>query len=285
VPNSVTVVTQAGKQVQPVMADRVSIEQVLMNLAVNSRDAMETGGRIEIETFGAVLDDAFCRSNGWARRGRYSAIRFSDTGTGMSPEVQRHMFEPFFTTKDVGKGTGLGLSTTYGIVKRHDGLIRVESATGKGTTFWIYLPVMGQDRMEVDAPSDAAPSGGTETVLVAQDDPMVRELLASALRKSGYAVLMASDGEEAFRLFAKSPESIQLVILDMTLRKLNGIECYTKMREGQPGLRALFSSGWFSELEQRALASYGQPFLYRPYSSSQLLRAVRNALDRPLSGR
>ncbi|HWP34687.1 MAG TPA: response regulator [Thermodesulfobacteriota bacterium] len=272
----------------PVYVDPVQIEQVLMNLCVNSRDAMPEGGRLLIEIRRVRLDDTFCRAHPWARPGDYVQLSVTDTGVGMDQETLQRIFEPFFTTKPAGKGTGLGLAMVYGIVKQHDGLIHVYSEPGRGTTFKIYFKALpGGAEATAPAPRPAvAPQGGHETVLVAEDDDSVRRLVVRVLEEQGYRVLEAADGEEAVRLFEVAPEPIDLVVLDAVMPKKGGRELYEALCRRSPAPRFLFMSGYSTNaVQERFILDEGLHFLHKPFSPAELARRVRQVLDeRPTRG-
>jgi len=263
-----------------VRVDPTQFQQVVMNLAANARDAMPAGGRLTIRTQNVQFDEAFCSSNPWAQPGAYVAVSLADTGVGISQETFRHLFEPFFTTKGVGKGTGLGLSVVYGIVKQHGGLIDVTSEPGRGTTFHLYFKA-------VSAPADA-PSlsplgepgrGGGETVLVAEDEEAVRELLVEILRSQGYTVIATGDGEEALREFELHRGEIALVILDVVMPKIGGRQVYETLRRREPGLKFLFISGYDADgVHESFLANEGLRFIGKPFNLSDVSRRVMELL-------
>jgi two-component system cell cycle sensor histidine kinase/response regulator CckA len=264
-----------------VHADPTQIEQVLMNLCLNARDAMPHGGRLVIETATEELDDGSCRSVPYARPGRFAKLTVSDTGTGMDATTLEHIFEPFFTTKEIGKGTGLGLATVYGIVKQHGGFVHVYSELGHGSIFRIYLP---ESRSVVDR--EAGPDvqepvrGGKETILVAEDHEGLRELARETLEHLGYRVLLATDGEEAVHRFQQDRDGIALLLFDVVLPKLGGPEAYARICEWNPSVPVVFTTGYsadtamLSEVQRRHL-----PLLQKPYSPRDLARKVREALD------
>ena len=264
-----------------VHADPGAMQQVLMNLCLNARDAMQSGGRLTLETENVVLDDAFCQTHPWATSGDYTLLSVTDTGTGMPPDVVKRVFEPFFTTKETGKGTGLGLSMVYGLVKQHEGLIHCYSESGKGTCFKIYLPSVerGVETTE-KADGGGAPVGGTETILLAEDDRMVRELAVRVLEEYGYRVLVAKDGEESLRLFEEHGEDIELALLDVVMPKVGGREVYDTIRASEPKLPVLFSSGYStSAIHTGFVVEEGLAAIPKPYSPDDLLRKVREVLD------
>ncbi len=263
--------------------DPVQIKQVIVNLAVNARDAMPEGGRLTIETANVVLDETYTASHFDAPPGKYVLLAVSDTGVGMSEEVQTHIFEPFFTTKEEGKGTGLGLATVYGIVKQCGGHIWVYSEIGRGTTFKIYLP-----RVEVEASPlsehNESPSmpRGTETILLAEDEILVRELAARTLREQGYTVLEAANGEKALRLVQMHPElEIHLLLTDMVMPLLGGKELANRLLAIRPNIKVLFTSGYTDDaIVYHGMLDADNVFLQRPFTPSILARKVREVLDK-----
>jgi signal transduction histidine kinase/ActR/RegA family two-component response regulator len=263
-----------------VMADAGQIEQVLLNLCTNARDAMPKGGRLVIETDRVTVDASSLKTHLLERTGVYGVISVSDTGTGMDEKTRRQIFEPFFTTKEVGKGTGLGLSTAYGIVKQHDGVINVYSEPGKGTTFRIYLPeVKAAGIVERVTPAEEAP-GGSETVLLVEDDPAVRVLVALILRDAGYTVIEAADGEEAARKFQEHNRSIALLLTDVIMPKKNGREIYDQVRAIAPSIKVLFISGYTADIiKSRGILDDGYQLLSKPLVPDKLLRVVRTVLE------
>jgi PAS domain S-box-containing protein len=271
-----------GARLGVVLADRGQIEQVLMNLCVNARDAMPAGGTLTIETKDVTADDAWCRDNPWAAPGHHVLLRVADTGHGMDAVTRGQIFEPFFTTKEVGQGTGLGLAMVYGIVKHHGGLIHVESEPGTGARFDVYLPVADRPA-ETPAPSvRAGADGGVETVLVAEDEDMVRELVRSILEDAGYAVLTAGDGAEAVRVIDEHVNAIDLALLDVMMPRGGGRMVMEHIQEKSPRTRVLFSSAYSeSTVHLNFVIKEGLDLLVKPYSRAELLHAVRGALDLP----
>ncbi len=263
-----------------VMADSGQLQQVLMNLATNARDAMPNGGVLTIETSLVRWEGSGADSSAPGGAGDYVLVAISDTGAGMDEKVRSRIFEPFFTTKEVGRGTGLGLAIVYGIVAQHEGFIEVSSAPGTGTTFHVYLPVIQADSVETAADKVKAVRGGSETVLVAEDDPAVRELITDILKKYGYQVIAAADGEEAVRLFQEHAERIDLLLLDVIMPKKNGRDVLREIADARPGIKALFLSGYTADIIQRqGLDDEGLAVIMKPVSIPDLLGAVRSALD------
>jgi len=263
-----------------VMADTTQIDQVLFNLVANARDAMAQGGTLSIELTETVIDSDFVRHHGFGTPGNYALISVSDTGTGMDEDTRIKAFEPFFTTKEHGKGTGLGLSIVYGIVKQHDGYINVDSEPGKGTTFSIYLPIKGVSKEEDGAPA-MEPGGGTETILVAEDDDAVRQLLLTVLSQSGYTIIEAMDGEDAVEKFQEHKATIDLLITDVVMPKKNGKKAYEEIREIKPDIKVVFISGYTRDvIFTRGIESDASDFIQKPLSPAILLIKVREILDR-----
>lgn len=262
-------------------ADRGMMEQVLMNLCVNARDAMPGGGVITVDTRGVTFDAEYCAAHVWARPGRFVLLSVADNGCGMDRATMDRIFEPFFTTKAEGKGTGLGLATVYGIVRQHEGMINVYSEPGKGTTFKVYLPVSGGgDTAMTDPAPETAPAGGGETILMAEDDEMVRNLAVTVLKRAGYRVLTANDGMEAVALFKQHADDISLLLLDIIMPNLGGHGALREMRAFRPGVPALFSSGYSEHSVQTDFVlGEGLALIHKPYAPRDLLRAVRDALD------
>jgi len=266
-----------------IRADASQIEQVIMNLAVNARDAMPNGGKLIIETANVDVDHAYTVSHPLMKPGTYVQLVVSDTGTGMDAGTQAHIFEPFFTTKEKGKGTGLGLATVYGIVKQSDGFIWVYSELGHGTSFKIYLP-----RIEQAAEHPAAPRAsadlpmGTETVLLAEDEQDVREIAKQFLESGGYRVIEAKDGAEALELAARNNGNIQLLVTDMVMPGMTGQELAVRMQSEHPGLCVIFMSGYSEHAAtDMANADPSVRLLSKPFSRSAILRAAREAIQGP----
>jgi PAS domain S-box-containing protein len=273
--------TKRSENELSVLADVVQIEQVLMNLAANARDAMPDGGILLIETEELTLGEDFIRANSYGRPGKYACLSVTDTGTGMDENTRHRIFEPFFTTKDVGKGTGLGLSMVYGIIKQHDGYINVFSEPGKGTTFKIYFPLIAAAAVETGAPAHAEITRGTETVLIAEDDKTVRDLTRHILESSGYRVVEAADGEEAVQKFQNNMNRIDLLVFDIIMPRKNGKEAYLEIKKICPDIKALFMSGYTADtVYRKGVLEAGLDFVMKPISPSNFLNKVRKILDR-----
>ncbi|MCP4642431.1 MAG: PAS domain S-box protein [bacterium] len=262
------------------LVDQGQIEQVIMNLCVNARDAMPAGGTLTVETFSVEIDEAYCVKHSWAKPGQTVGFSVSDTGSGMNRETQERIFDPFFTTKEQGKGTGLGLSTVYGIVKQHGGMIDVYSEEGRGTVFKVYFPMV--DEAEADEAMESAeePPGGTETILLAEDEAMVRDLAHRMLAGAGYTVLDAEDGEDALRVARAHGDEISLALLDVVMPALGGREVSERLSELYPHIRFLFSSGYSaSTLHRDFVLDEDVELIPKPYDHPQLLRQIRQVLD------
>jgi PAS domain S-box-containing protein len=265
-----------------VLADAGQIEQALINLIVNAKDAMLDGGRLTIGTGLEEVDEEYVAAYGYGKPGRYAMITVADTGHGMDVETQKKIFEPFFTTKGVGEGTGLGLAIAYGIIKQHSGYIQVYSEPGQGTVFKIYLPFREETALP-DKKTDAAFSvkSGNETVLVAEDDAALRTLTKIVLESFGYSVISSEDGEDAIAKFMENRERIGLILIDMIMPKKNGKEVCDAIRNVSPRVKILLTSGYTMDMiKTKELAADGFDFIHKPFQSKDLLIKVREILDR-----
>lgn len=266
---------------EPIKADVTQIEQVIMNLCLNARDAMPTGGRLVIETEMVELDDAYCRFYPHVVPGRYAVLSVSDTGVGMDAETKEHIFEPFFTTKEAGKGTGMGLASVYGIVKQHGGFVHVYSEVGQGSLFRVYLPTSPCDGSAAPQLPRAAASGtemrGTELILIAEDHESIREMSRHTLVNLGYRVLAAADGEEAMRLIER--ERPALAVLDVVMPKMGGPATAGHLTQRFPGLPIVFTSGYSQDAAGLPATTPRMTYLQKPYSPTALSKLVRQLLD------
>ena len=268
----------------PVLVDVPQMEQVLMNLATNARDAMPTGGTLTISTdwleTGAQVDELHT----FFRTGRYARVTVTDTGVGMDAATQKRIFDPFFTTKAMGRATGLGLSTVYGIIKQLGGYILVQSEPGVGSTFQIYLPLVQQARaVGREQPLPEPPAKGTETILVAEDEPVVRGMIEMVLEKYGYQVLLAEDGQEAVEQFKTHRDTIKLILMDIIMPRKGGRQAFEEIRALDPAVKVLFTSGYTADfIQSRGDLDEEMELLMKPVQPLDLLRRIRTLLDRPL---
>ena len=279
----IDLLTATAPDLGQVLADPGQMEQVLMNLVVNARDAMPGGGKLTIETANITLDDGHIRAREGLAPGRYVMIAVSDTGSGIPPEVVSRIFEPFFTTKEQGKGTGLGLSTVHGIVRQNGGHIEVYTEVGQGTTFKIYLQRVDEAS---EAPRTAAAGPvrlyGTETVLLVEDEETIRRVVRESLVLHGYSVLEAEDGSEAISICNRTEQRIDLLLTDVVMPMISGPEVAQRVVGGRPELRVLFMSGYTDRaLVHQGLRAAHTAFLQKPFTPDTLLRRVREMLDEP----
>ncbi len=270
----------AGHELGTIHADRGMLEQVLVNLCVNARDAMDGPGNLTIETENVAVNGEYCATHPWAQPGRYVLLRVTDTGCGMDQVTLERIFEPFFTTKERGKGTGLGLATVYGIVRQHGGMIQAYSELGKGTTVKVYLPIVERRAISVGTRVEGPVLCGDETILLAEDDPMVRNLAKTILERAGYTVLQAEDGEEAVALYGQHEGEVALLLLDVVMPGMGGRAVYERIREIRPDIPALFTSGYSENaIHTNFVLEDGLTLLPKPFAREALLRAVRKVLD------
>jgi PAS domain S-box-containing protein len=271
---------EPGPDITTILADRGQIEQVVMNLVVNARDAMPDGGTIRVSTRTRVADQVFCSDHRWAVPGTYAMLEVEDSGDGMSPDILDRVFEPFFTTKEMGRGTGLGLSTVYGIVEQHGGRIDVTSEVGRGSRFTVYLPASDRQPSPTLRPAEGLVEGGSETILLAEDEETVRSLAIEALEAAGYTVLAASDGRQAAELWNDHHNTIDVAILDVVMPGLGGLEVHGLVRRDAPDLPVVFSSGYSLDAISRDFtADPTTTLIEKPYSLANLLQTIRRMLD------
>jgi CheY-like chemotaxis protein len=274
--DDVSVGVRLAPDLAPVEADQAQIERVILNLAANARDAMPDGGRLTIETQNVELDEDFVSARGEGTAGRNVLLAVSDTGVGMSEDVQRHLFEPFFTTKSPSAGTGLGLSTVFGVVKQSGGSIYVYSEEARGTTFKIYLPAAAA-QIEASGAGDGAAERGTETIMIVEDDESVRDLVRIMLETKGYNVLAVAGAEEAERLCTAD---VDLLLTDVVMPEVNGRVLAERLALTSPSLRILFMSGYSDEAVYRhGEISPNAAFIEKPFTDRTLARKVREVLD------
>jgi nitrogen-specific signal transduction histidine kinase/ActR/RegA family two-component response regulator len=277
----VVLATALGDDLGRIKADPGQIEQVVMNLAVNARDAMPRGGRLLIATSNVSVDDSHVREHAELKPGRYVLLEVSDTGVGMDVSTVARIFEPFFTTKALGRGTGLGLATVYGIVKQSEGYIWVDSEPGSGTAFKVYLPRVDDAEVDMAMPASKAESAkGTETILVVEDEDGLRMLVAEMLRRFGYTVFETGLGEDALRRCGRDPQPFHLLLTDVVLPQMNGRELAERVTALHPGVKVLYMSGHTSDaVLRRGIERHKAAFLEKPFSLDALVQKVREVLD------
>ncbi len=277
---SIEITILAGSDVGQVWADRDQIEHMLINLVMNAKDAMPKGGTITITTQNYDIDQSFARQHRGAVPGSYIKLTVQDTGCGMDAETRKHIFEPFFTTKQVGKGSGLGLAMVYGFLKQSNGYIDAVSEVGQGSTFSVYLPRMERPAILEKARPQVMPArGGQETVLVVEDEPSIRTIISLVLKGKGYRVLEAESGHEALQLFQEASETIDLVVSDITMKKMNGQELVHRLREKAPNLKVLYISGYTWGFFEQGPLSQATDFLQKPFGAEDISGKVRLLLD------
>jgi signal transduction histidine kinase/ActR/RegA family two-component response regulator len=280
IPKMVEIHLDLSPDLPDIYADHSQMEQVLMNLALNARDAMPKAGTLTVRTAKVILDEEYCRIHVEAIPGEHILLEVSDTGFGMDKETIAHIFEPFFTTKEMGRGTGLGLAMVYGIIKQHNGHITVTSEVNKGTTFKVYFPVKdGEVKADVDFPS-ATPGLGNETILLVDDEEFVLEFGSRILIKNGYTVLHAKNGIEALDVFLKERSRISLVILDLIMPGMGGIECLKELLTIDPQVNILVASGYSADASDKECVELGaKGFVAKPFRVKELLQEARKILD------
>ena len=281
IPKMVDITIQTGGRLWTVMADPVQVEQVLLNLGTNASDAMPDGGKLVIETENVTLDEDYANNHLGAQAGRYVLMTISDAGHGMDRETTQKIFEPFFTTKEIGKGTGLGLASVYGIVKAHGGYIMCYSEVGVGTTFKIYWPAI--ERSDTDDSKDLIakpPEGGSETILVVDDEENIRDFASQVLTKFGYKALTASSGEEALNIYSGKPKEIDLVLLDIGMPGMGGHKCLQELLKLDPKQKVIIASGYsINGQVKKSIEAGSAGFVGKPYQVFDLLNKVREVLD------
>lgn len=264
-----------------IVSDISQIDQVLLNLVTNARDAMPNGGKLLVETGRILIDDSFIKAHGYGKLGKHVFLSVSDTGIGMDEKTKARIFEPFFTTKQMGKGTGLGLSTVYGIVKQHDGFIAVYSEQGEGTTFHVYFPLADTQAEEDPRLHDIQVKGGTETILIAEDHGASRRLIKEVLDSNGYTVIETVDGVDAVQKYADSLQEISILVLDVVMPRKNGMDAYSEIKKTCPAVKVLFMSGYPGDIVlDKGIREKEFNFISKPLSPNALLVKIREVLDR-----
>jgi len=281
IPKMINIELHLAENLKIINADPAQIEQIMMNLGVNARDAMPDGGRLIFETENVILDEQYCKIHLGARPGKYVKLSISDTGHGMDREILSHIFEPFYTTKETGKGTGLGLAMVYGIVKNHGGYIMCYSEPGEGTTFKIYFPIIEKEIKTMESKEEKVPiKGGSETILLVDDEEAIRELGEDIFTRFGYTVLMASDGESALEIYSEKKEEINLVILDIIMPGIGGRRCLEKLLKMNPRVKVIIASGYsINGPTKEVLEAGAKGFISKPYDMRGMLKTVRKILD------
>jgi CheY-like chemotaxis protein len=275
---------QLDLHTRPLMTrvDAGMVEQVLMNLAVNARDAMAGGGRLRIETAEKIVTQDLATLCPDAVPGRYVCFSVSDTGGGIPPEIMPRIFEPFFTTKEAGKGTGLGLATVFGIIKQHRGWIHVDNQPGRGVTFRIFLPAGSVAETKATQTSDKpSPRGGPETILLVEDEPRVRKSISTILKRNGYHVVAAANGSEALELWGVHHHEMALLLTDLVMPGgMKGHELARRLQSAESNLKVVYMSGYSAEIAGRDIElRSGENFLQKPFLSDHLLETIRRSLD------
>ncbi|MBW2003390.1 MAG: PAS domain S-box protein [Deltaproteobacteria bacterium] len=281
IPKMINIELHLSKDIKIINADPAQIEQIMMNLGVNARDAMPNGGRLIFETENVILDEEYCKIHSGSKPGQYVKLSISDNGHGMDKETLRHIFEPFYTTKETGKGTGLGLAMVYGIVKSHNGYIMCYSEPDEGTIFKIYFSIIEKEAERVESKKEKIPiKGGTETILLVDDEEPIRELCKDILARFGYTVLMASDGESALEIYREKKEEINLVILDIIMPGMGGRKCLEELLKLNPKSRIIIASGYsINGPAKEVLKAGAKGFISKPYDMRGMLQTVRKILD------
>jgi nitrogen-specific signal transduction histidine kinase/ActR/RegA family two-component response regulator len=280
IPRMVDIRLDLAHEPVTIFADPGQMEQMVVNLAVNAKDAMPKGGRLTIKTEAVSLDEEYCKKYADMAPGRCVLLTVSDTGQGMEKEVLERIFEPFFTTKRLGDGTGLGLAMVYGIVKGHGGHISGFTDPGRGTTFKIYLPLWETETETDSSRASELPTLGTETILLVDDEEFIRELGARILTRSGYTVLTARDGREALDIYHKEKDSISLVLLDLIMPRMGGRECLAGLLAIDPEVKVIIASGYSAEGIVKESAEAGtRGFVTKPFDQEKLLGTIRRVLD------
>jgi nitrogen-specific signal transduction histidine kinase/ActR/RegA family two-component response regulator len=281
IPKMISIDLNLDEDLEFINADPSQIEQILMNLAINSRDAMPEGGTLTFGLKNIVVDEAFCKKNLGLLPGKYVLMTVSDTGYGIDLETQKHIFEPFFTTKETGKGTGLGLATVYGIMKNHRGYISCESMLGQGCTFRLYFPAL-KDKYLLDEATeeDQQVKGGDETILLVDDEEGLRAPAEILLRAHGYNPISAISGEDALEIYRDKSEEIDLVLLDLIMPGMGGERCLEEIVKINNKAKVIMISGYANIESDETVEKYAKDFVVKPYESNNLLKVVRNVLDK-----
>jgi CheY-like chemotaxis protein/two-component sensor histidine kinase len=281
IPRMIDIKLALGKDLRIIDADPAQVQQILLNLAVNARQAMPDGGRLLIETSNVSLSDEYLRAHIGAKPGPHVVLIVSDNGVGIQPEFIDRIFEPFFTTKLNGEGTGLGLAMVHGIVSQHGGYIRCYSEPGRGTSFRMYFPVSASEVGLEPTTTRDMPAFGSETILLVDDDHRVRDMANQLIKMGGYRVLTAQSGEQALAVYAREGSDISLVILDLNMPGMGGRRCLEELLRMDPNVKVLVASGYSSNgISQEDKGAGARGFISKPYDAKAILGAIRNVLDR-----
>ena len=283
IPKMIDIELRLAASLRTINGDIGQIEQIIMNLGVNARDAMPEGGKLIFETGNVTLDEAYCRSHLGSRQGDYVLLSVSDTGHGMDKRIVEHIFEPFYTTKEIGKGTGLGLAMVYGIVKSHHGYITCQSDPGRGTTFQIYFPVIEEiteEEVQETQEERIDIRGGDETILLVEDEEDIRELGKEILSNTGYKVLTAKDGETALEIYESEREQVDMVILDLIMPGMGGRRCLERLLKVNPQAKVVIASGYSVDNNTKEMIEkWVKGFVGKPYDIYEILKVTRDVLD------
>lgn len=280
IPKMIAIEMVLAQDLALIHADPIQIDQILMNLALNSRDAMPDGGRLIIKTMNVTLDERYCKSHPKAKAGPHVMLSVSDTGQGMDAETQEHIFEPFYTTKETGKGTGLGLAMVYGIVQQHGGHITCQSEPSSGTDFNIYFPALAKKERNEEPEVGTVPHGTSELILLVDDEPLVRDLCSRILTKFGYRVITAEDGNMALEIYAAQENEVAVVILDLSMPGMGGKQCLEELLVLNPSVKVIIASGYSADSSASSTLQAGaKAFVSKPYNMRQVLQVVREVLN------
>ncbi len=280
IPEDMEFEVRLDEDILTIMGDKTQIEQILINLITNARDSMPDGASVTLSLSSFHMNQAFVETRGFGRPGKYAVLTVTDTGEGMDSETRERIFEPFYTTKGTGKGAGLGLAIVYGVSRQHNGFVEVFSETGKGSSFLVYLPLIEDARREIVAEEDTKDLSGKETVLVAEDEDSVRDLVCAVLENNGYKVLSASNGMEAVAKFREHREVVDLALFDVIMPGMNGKDAFDEIRKMAPEAKVLFMSGYTGNiLNSKGIMEEGLTFIAKPVSPGKLLGKIRSILD------
>lgn len=282
IPKMISIELKLDEDLRAINADPVQIEQIIMNLGVNARDAMPEGGKLVIETSNIRLDERYCKTHVGAKMGEYVLMRITDTGFGMDEETLNHIFEPFFTTKDVGKGTGLGLAMVYGIVNNHGGYVTCSTQPGIGTTFDVYFPVLSMEKVKrvEEEKADQQVARGSERILLVDDEQTVLEVVQDILDRFGYHTLTAASGEEAIEIYRQKGHDIDMVILDLNMPGMGGHKCLKELLWVDPGAKVIIASGYSDNKRvQETLQAGAVGFISKPYKYKDILKKIRGVFE------